>query len=540
MSIPFNSGPIESDVFDTVTSTSSAISFEGARIAKGDTTIADTIDDFLTENFTPVDSVTFQGDGFAGFFFDEFSVPGIFALEDGILISSGAFPGDFNSESGFSVSSGSPAGDPDLDLVAEGAFGGAGQTADAVVIEFEILITDPAVDGFSFDLVFGSEEFPEFSDSSFVDVAAVFVNGQNVALFNDDPSTPLSVIDENLVNGNFINNDVNGDGDFDEGEFDEGEFEDEFFDEEDEFPEDDFGLDLDPNAPEGGFATEMDGISDVLTIRAPLTQGLNTIKIGIADTGDSILDSILALANFELLTDGGTGGGVLQVVEGSDEDEEVEASLAPEEINLVDGMDEVTGTAEELDGDIITDFSDDDTLVVEGETFDADDITVTFGSAILGIDVDGDGEVDTTITLAGDFEGAEFATKNTGDGTEITVEFPPELNEVLGTAGNDRLTGTDEDDRIVSEGGRFDRMSGGDGADQFVFGAEANNGVRERDIISDFELIDSIVLEDGAQLNSVRDMSSGVLVSLQGGDAIIVYGEVNSDTITIVTDDTPL
>lgn len=519
---------------DIITSTSSATSFEAARIDAGAPVISDVVEDFLDNNFgVGVSNVVYNGTGFSGFFVNQFAIPGVFSLSGGILLTTGAFPGDTNTQSGFSETLGTN-GDTDLDAVAQAAFDGSGTTFDASVIEFEVNITDPTVDGFSFDLVFGSEEFPEFSNSNFVDVGAVFVNGQNVALFNDDPSQPLSVIDDNLVNGNFINN--SGEmGPFMPDDGEGGEFE-EF---EGEGPGGPFEIDL---GESGNFATELDGFSNVLTIRAGLEQGLNTIKIGVADTGDTILDSILYVTNFNILTDGATGGGVLQVVDGTDDDDMLEASLASEEINLFDGQDMVIGTAEELNGDFITGFGEDDTLFFPGDMFETGDIGVTFGSAILDIDTDGDGEVDTTITLEGDFEGAEFSATQSAEGTTVSFEFPPmvpEINEILGTDGNDRLVGTDGDDRIVSGAGRIDRSEGGAGSDMFVFGEETNNTIRERDIITEFDVeLDSIFLEDGASVASIRDTSAGVYIALEGdGDAIIVYGDnVDSDSITIISD----
>ncbi len=113
-------------------------------------------------------------------------------------------------------------------------------------------------------------------------------------------------------------------------------------------------------------------------------------------------------------------------------------------------------------------------------------------------------------------------------------------NQIEGTAGSDNLVGTDDADAIRSLGGRYDKMSGGAGADQFIFGAETNNGSRERDVIRDYEVgLDEIVLEDGASVASIRQTSSQVIVFLDGDrDAIYVRGEdVTTENITIVTDD---
>ena len=177
--------------------------------------------------------------------------------------------------------------DADLQAVADAAFEGAGTVQDANTLAFDFIVSDPTVESIAFDLVFGSDEFPEFSDTTFVDVGGVFVNGENVALFNNEATQPLSIIGDNLDAGNFIDNQDNS------------------------------------------LPIEYDGISSVLTIIAPVEQGENSITFGVADTGDQIFDSGLFIANFTTSTidvgdDGGSG--VLIEEEGTDEGEELASS----------------------------------------------------------------------------------------------------------------------------------------------------------------------------------------------------------------------
>lgn len=156
-------------------------------------------------------------------------------------------------------------GDEQLRLVALAAHGGAGPTFDAAILSFSFTASAP---GFiSFDLMFGSDEYPEWVDTSFVDIAAVFVNGVNYALFNADPSKPLSILTRNLS---------------------------------------DF---RDNNSHPGPYNIEYDGITPRLTLLAPVVAGVNTVRIGVADTGDSILDSGLFIGNFRFSDR--HGGGVL-------------------------------------------------------------------------------------------------------------------------------------------------------------------------------------------------------------------------------------
>ena len=145
--------------------------------------------------------------------------------------------------------------DTELQNAVEAAFSGAGSVRDYTSLAFTFTVTDPSVKGIRFDLVFGSDEYPEYKDSSYVDIAAVFVNGTNYALFNQQQTQPLSIISQNLAAGNFIDNSA------------------------------------------GQRAIEYDGVSAKLEIVAPVVQGVNTIKFAIGDTGDSILDSGLFIAN---------------------------------------------------------------------------------------------------------------------------------------------------------------------------------------------------------------------------------------------------
>ena len=145
--------------------------------------------------------------------------------------------------------------DAELQSAVNAAFSGAGSVRDYTSLAFTFTVTDLTVKSIRFDLVFGSDEYPEYSDSSYVDIAAVFVNGTNYALFNQQQTQPLSILDQNLAAGNFINND------------------------------------------NGQRTIEYDGVSTKLEIVAPVVQGVNTIKFAIGDTGDSILDSGLFIAN---------------------------------------------------------------------------------------------------------------------------------------------------------------------------------------------------------------------------------------------------
>lgn len=103
----------------------------------------------------------------------------------------------------------------------------------------------------------------------------------------------------------------------------------------------------------------------------------------------------------------------------------------------------------------------------------------------------------------------------------------PGLNLVQGTGGNDRLTGTAGDD-LVRGGNGDDRLTGLAGADAFVFGADARDGGRDRDVITDFNAAeDTIVFELGAVIRSVEERNGNLIIQLEGDRDVITV--LNAD-----------
>ena len=106
-------------------------------------------------------------------------------------------------------------------------------------------------------------------------------------------------------------------------------------------------------------------------------------------------------------------------------------------------------------------------------------------------------------------------------------EREPVLNLVQGTAGNDRLTGTAGDD-LIRGGNGDDRLTGRGGEDTFVFGADARDGNRDRDVITDFNAAeDTIVFESGATIRFVEERNGNLFIQLDG----------DRDTITVLNAD---
>jgi len=213
----------------------------------------------------------------------------------GLLLTSGTMPGTSNTLSWFGTDNGA-AGDVDIDAVVNTVF--QTQSYDATTLSFDFTVGDPGATSISFDLVFGSDEFPEWVDQ-FVDSAVVIVNGVNYALFNHDPLHPLSVISSNLAAGYFQDNAA------------------------------------------GALPIEYDGVSHVLKIVAPILGGgqTNHIKIGIADTGDHIYDSGIFIANMSAGTIPGSGVVATAGVPCTDAADTVTGSVKDEYFDLKGGDD---------------------------------------------------------------------------------------------------------------------------------------------------------------------------------------------------------
>lgn len=112
----------------------------------------------------------------------------------------------------------------------------------------------------------------------------------------------------------------------------------------------------------------------------------------------------------------------------SDGDDDVINPLGGQSFALGEGVDIVRGSVEAFFGDVIDDFSLDDTLIFVGAEIGRDAIDITFGSAIIDVDTDGDGNSDGQFTLAGDFSGGDFMAVSDGGDTRVTFEtFLPDL-----------------------------------------------------------------------------------------------------------------
>jgi len=101
---------------------------------------------------------------------------------------------------------------------------------------------------------------------------------------------------------------------------------------------------------------------------------------------------------------------------------------------------------------------------------------------------------------------------------------------VEGEDDSDRVAGSQFSEDIVSGAGRFDRITGGGGADNFIFGDELTNGVRERNVIYDFSEAEGDTITLSTDEFSTRVTNAGlVITTTEDRDRIIIDGDFDRD-----------
>lgn len=201
-------------------------------------------------------SATYSGDALSsGIFTNGDTVsPGVVPSDSGVILSTGqasdftnpTSANDANQATGTSTNTAGIDGDADLNAAA-----GAG-TFDGSILEVTFV---PNSANLTMQFVFSSEEFPEFVNSGFSDTAVVLVNGVEVPLTAGNGQISVDAVNLDANSNIFVDN-ANSD-----------------------------------------FNTEMDGFTVVLSLDATVNPGVNnTIKIGVADVGDSVFDTNLLIA----------------------------------------------------------------------------------------------------------------------------------------------------------------------------------------------------------------------------------------------------
>ena len=460
--------------------------------------------------------------------FDSLDLGNGLTMGAGVLLTSGdGTPPESNTQSNYSESH-SGAGDSELTAVAQAAFEGAGETNDANILELMLNVTDTSVTSVAIDLIFGSDEYPEFADSSYVDVAAVTSNGSNYGLFSN--GKPLSIISDNINFGGITDN--------------------------------------------ASQPIEYDGLTQRLTVLVPVSSGDNTIRIGVADTGDFIYDSGLFISNLRV-QEGESQGVKLEVAspdnggevgsafpdqdideifngsafndfitagagddvatstegdntfdmgdgddyaEGGSGDDTFEGGAGADTLVSGGGADTFQGSASDLNGDTIKGFNTQSQIKVQGSTFTKDDVSLQTVSQFasdslvykatsqaLVIDTDGDGSSDTTINLEGDFSSAEFDVSQ--DNGTSSISFSEASNP------------EDNDTYIVQRG----VVSRGAGNDVYLISEntlDSNTSIT----ITDSSGSNSIQLYNGLDITSSQVAADALQLSLNNGTSLTILG----------------
>jgi len=312
----------------------------------------------------------------------------------GLLLTTGTMPSLTNTVEWYGQDNSATSGvlyngDAEIDAVVNAVF--QTQSYDATALSFDFTVSDSTATSVSFDLVFGSDEYPEWVDQ-FVDCAIVTVNGVNYALFNHDPMHPLSVVSSNLAAGYFQDNAA------------------------------DLITGVSP------LPIEYDGVSHVLKIVAPIITGgaTNHIKIGIADTGDHIYDSGMFIANFAAGTI--PGSGVVTTITGdcTESNDVVTGSTQDEYFDLKAGSDTLyAGAGDDIvvagqGNDVVYGGSGNDEMMGGGgdDSFDggdgtADTAVYSGASTAYGVEyVGADNSIVITDSLSGSTSEGKDTLKN--------------------------------------------------------------------------------------------------------------------------------
>lgn len=229
--------------------------------------------------------------------------------------------------------------------------------------------------------------------------------------------------------------------------------------------------------------------------------------------------------------------------------------LGIDTLTLGFGADTVTGTLAELDGDTITDFTNEDRIVVDGSLLTLDQIDIDSVSGQIAVDEDGDGAQDMVLDLGVGIAGATIALKTVNGTTEIAVReesvtgltsghdlFVTESTvsmSVFGNAGEDQIYSGSGDDLLYGGTGH-DLLSGGDGNDTLMGGSSGDfyEGGAGADryvfVLSDFAIGDSTeLLRDFSVSEDILEFSgftaqSMADIQLFDFDGIGVYGIVDN------------
>jgi hypothetical protein len=220
------------------------------------------VNGILTSGITVVGTPTYTGSSEASGTFAGATIANGLGMSQGIILTNGTALGALgpNDSSGQSTAWFLD-GDSDLDTFAGAA------THDASILEFSFKTSTGSV---FFNYQFASEEYPEYVDQ-FNDVFGFFLDGNNVALV-PGTSSPVSINNVNREDNSLY-------------------YIDNWVDDPDGGP-----------GVGGSLSIQYDGLTKVFQVSVTgLSTGeddIHTIKLAIADTGDSVLDSAVFIEGF--------------------------------------------------------------------------------------------------------------------------------------------------------------------------------------------------------------------------------------------------
>ena len=134
-------------------------------------TVEQMVMDFFDDPSIIISNVTTTGSNSNIAFFDAGGTD--LGLDAGIVFCNGDVNSIANAAGMFTSSSIGTSGDVDIDLMSSMSGGPASQDAIAIEFDFTVMVNDTL----HFNYVFGSEEYPEFVNSSFNDAFAFFISG---------------------------------------------------------------------------------------------------------------------------------------------------------------------------------------------------------------------------------------------------------------------------------------------------------------------------------------------------------------------------
>jgi len=184
--------------------------------------------------------------------------PGVTPGDTGVILSTGRASNFTNSngQANQSASTSSNTGGVNNDAGFNAIAGG--RTYDSSILDVDFI---PTGDTMTMQFVFSSDEYPEYANSIYNDVVGVWINGTHVPLSVGNGSTSVGNVNGTSNQNLYVDNTTSA------------------------------------------FNTEMDGFTLTMTLKIPVIAGqLNSIRIGIADTGDSSYDSNLLIAGGSIQT----------------------------------------------------------------------------------------------------------------------------------------------------------------------------------------------------------------------------------------------